>query len=370
MLNGCGWPRLLVEQTAGRVPVVIGVSGISTAASVLYTRHAAQIGADAVIAMPPYVKHPPASEIPDFYAAVAHAGRGLPVWIQNNLGPVGTPMSAELLTRMLRDIPGVSFIKEESENAPQVISQVQAMAQHDLKGIMGGMGGRFVLEEYRRGACGTMPASEVADALVLVWNALEEGDEARARRLHTQLLPMLNYEALYTYAIYKEVLVKRGVIASSHSRVPGAPVLDAENHREIDVLLQEIEPLLTLGLHRRSTSNVSRASSVRATHASPSTSRRHDQSDSVGAKLVFARMESPFASTLGLSPVSPETGPPKTNSRAAVLWAPHVVGDACVARTDGASRDVRQTQRIWHIKQGEVKLRPYDGDDKRLVDLA
>ncbi len=217
--------EILVEQTAGRVPVVIGVSGISTAASVLYTRHAAQIGADAVIAMPPYVKHPPASEIPDFYAAVAHAGRGLPVWIQNNLGPVGTPMSAELLTRMLRDIPGVSFIKEESENAPQVISQVQAMAQHDLKGIMGGMGGRFVLEEYRRGACGTMPASEVADALVLVWNALEAGDEARARRLHTQLLPMLNYEALYTYAIYKEVLVKRGVIASSHSRVPGAPVL-------------------------------------------------------------------------------------------------------------------------------------------------
>ncbi len=240
--------EIVVEQAAGRVPVIIGVSGISTAASVLYTQHAAQIGADGVIAMPPYVKHAPAGEIPDFYAAVARAGRGLPVWIQNNLGPVGTPMNPELLTRMLREIPEVSFIKEESEHAPQVISLVRERAGDNLQGIMGGMGGRFLLEEYRRGACGTMPASEVADAQVLVWNALERSDEAEARRLHTQLLPLLNYEALYTYAIYKEVLVKRGIIASSRTRVPGAPVLDAENHREIDTLLREIKPLLTLGL--------------------------------------------------------------------------------------------------------------------------
>lgn len=241
--------EIVVEQTAGRVPVVIGVSGISSAASVLYTRHAAQIGADAVIAMPPYVKHPPASEIPGFYAEVARAGRGLPVWIQHNPGPVGTPMSPELLASMLRDIPDVAFIKEESDNAPQVISRVCALAGEHLEGIMGGMGGRFMLEEYRRGACGTMPAAEVVDALALVWNALESNDEAGARRLHTQVLPMLNYEALYTTAIYKEILVRRGVITSSRSRVPGSPVLDDENQREIDALLRDIEPLLPLGMH-------------------------------------------------------------------------------------------------------------------------
>src|SRR5438309_7171193 len=59
--------EILVEQSAGRRPVVIGVSGVSTAASVLYARAAAGIGANAVIAMPPYVKHAPAGEIYDFY---------------------------------------------------------------------------------------------------------------------------------------------------------------------------------------------------------------------------------------------------------------------------------------------------------------
>ncbi|HEY3058885.1 MAG TPA: dihydrodipicolinate synthase family protein [Chloroflexota bacterium] len=237
--------EVLVEQAAGRLPVVVGVSGISTAASVLYTAHAAQLGADAVIAMPPYVRHAPADEIFDFYVEVARAADGLPVWIQDYVGPVGTPMAASLLTRLLREIPGVDFLKEETAFAPQVMTRVRGLAGDALKGVMGGMAGRFLLEEYRRGACGTMPACEVADAHVQVWDALERGDSDTARRLHTQLLPLLNYEAMYSFTIYKEVLLRRGVIRSAKTRVPGAGQLDAENHRELDALLRDLEPLLT-----------------------------------------------------------------------------------------------------------------------------
>jgi 4-hydroxy-tetrahydrodipicolinate synthase len=109
--------EILVSQAAGRIPVVIGVSGVSTQSSALYARHAAKVGADSVIAMPPYVRHPPAEEIYDFYAAVAAAADGLPVWIQDYVGPVGTPMSVGLLNRLL-DIPGVSWLKEEPVRAP------------------------------------------------------------------------------------------------------------------------------------------------------------------------------------------------------------------------------------------------------------
>src|SRR5665811_1245664 len=107
--------------------------------------------------------------------------------------------------------------------------------------------GRYLLEEYRRGACGTMPACEVADAHVLVWEALERRDETEARRLHTRLLPLLNFEAMYSFTVYKEVLLRRGVIASARTRVAGAGHLDAESRRELDLLLRDLEPLLTLG---------------------------------------------------------------------------------------------------------------------------
>ena len=237
--------EIVISQTAGRVPVVIGVSGVSTASSALYASHAARSGADAVMAMPPYVRHPPASEIFDFYAAVARAADGLPVWIQDYQAPVGTPISPALMAKMLREIPGVDYVKEESTYAPQVMSAVTAEAGDAVKGMMGGMAGRYLLEEFRRGACGTMPACEVTDVHVQVWNALDAGDEAEGRRLHTALLPLLNYEAMYSFTIYKEVLVRRGVIASARTRVPGAGHLDAENHRELDRILEELAPLMT-----------------------------------------------------------------------------------------------------------------------------
>ncbi len=239
--------EVVVEQAARRLPVVVGVSGISTAASALYARHAARLGADAVIAMPPYVRHAPADEIFDFYVEVARAADGLPVWIQDYVGPVGTPMASSLLARLLGEIPGVDFLKEETAFAPQVMTRVRGLAGSALKGVMGGMAGRFLLEEYRRGACGTMPACEVADAHVKVWDALERGEAEEARCLHTQLLPLLNYEAMYSFTIYKEVLLRRGVIRSAKTRVPGAGQLDAENQRELDALLRDLEPLLTAG---------------------------------------------------------------------------------------------------------------------------
>jgi dihydrodipicolinate synthase/N-acetylneuraminate lyase len=236
--------EVLAEQTAGRVPLVIGVSGVSTAASVLYAGHAAATGADAVIAMPPYVRHAPPDEIYDFYAAVARAADPLPVWVQDYVAPVGTPMAPELLARLFREIPGVEFLKEETALAPQAMTRVRELAGAGLKGMMGGMAGRYLLEEYRRGACGTMPACDVADVHVLVWDALERGQPEEARRLHTQLLPLLNYEAMYSFTIYKEVLRRRGIIASARTRVPGAGHLDAENRRELDLLLRGLEPLL------------------------------------------------------------------------------------------------------------------------------
>jgi len=48
--------RVVVEQVAGRVPVVIGTQGVSTTHAVMFSRHAKEIGADAVIAMAPYVR--------------------------------------------------------------------------------------------------------------------------------------------------------------------------------------------------------------------------------------------------------------------------------------------------------------------------
>lgn len=154
-------------------------------------------------------------------------------------------MAPALLARLFRDIPGVEYLKEETSLAPQVMTQVKNLAGDSLKGMMGGMAGRYLLDEYARGACGTMPACEVTDAHVAVWNALESGDEAESRRLFRELLPLLNIEAMYSFVVYKEVLYRRGIIACPKSRAPGSPTLDEHSSRELDLILRDLSPLLT-----------------------------------------------------------------------------------------------------------------------------
>ena len=93
--------RIGIKATAKAVPFVAGVSGISTAHAVAYTKAAVDAGADSIIAAPP--NGASGSYIYDYYAAVAEAA-SVPVWVQNNKPPasptIPTPMIAAIVTRI------------------------------------------------------------------------------------------------------------------------------------------------------------------------------------------------------------------------------------------------------------------------------
>lgn len=246
----------IVTATADhRLPVVIGVSGTTSHHAALFARHAREIGADAVIAMPPYVKKATPAEITEYFKVVA-ASAQLPVFIQNYPAPIGTPLSASFLAELVQTIDGLAYIKEETSPPGHVITAILAAAGPRLHGVMGGMAGRFLLDEFRRGSCGTMPACEVTDVHVALWNALDAGDEPRARTIFNHLLPLLNMEWLYGATVYKEVLRRRGVIATATLRGPGMSTLDAFDHQELDRILADVSRFFTTAPLTRATEEV------------------------------------------------------------------------------------------------------------------
>ena len=176
-----------------------------------------------------------------------HLSRQLdvPVVVQNFGAPLGTPMSAELLARICRELEGVDYIKEEVAPEPQRISTTLAATGADCKGIFGGQGGIFLIDEYLRGAAGNMPGSHNADLLTSIWDKLEQGAVEEARALFERVLPLMSYERLYGLAVYKEVLVRRGLVSTARRRVPG-PDLDAFGRRELDRILGDLNSLLNL----------------------------------------------------------------------------------------------------------------------------
>jgi 4-hydroxy-tetrahydrodipicolinate synthase len=78
--------------------------------------------------------------------------------------------------------------------------------------VIGGGGARYFIDEYNRGACGAMPAVELADVHVAMDRAFRAGDIDRARELYMRTLPLLVIQANFRMAFTKHVLSRRGVL--------------------------------------------------------------------------------------------------------------------------------------------------------------
>jgi 4-hydroxy-tetrahydrodipicolinate synthase len=237
-----GFQRV-TQQAAGRAPVVLGVQGLSAEHAAMFARRAREVGADAVIAMAPYVTKVSDPEgLVAYFRAIAEAAR-LPLIIQNH--SVGSEMSATLLARLVREVPGVEYIKEETLPVTHKITALLEAGLPNLKGVFGGAGGRYMLLEYARGVAGQMPGCHVTDVMVRFWDALERGDLPEAKRIYGLLSPLYAIEIQCPGAIYKEVLRRRGVIDSARSRNAAPGVMDAHDHRALDDILRDLEPEFT-----------------------------------------------------------------------------------------------------------------------------
>jgi dihydrodipicolinate synthase/N-acetylneuraminate lyase len=233
---------LTIKRVSGSVPVVIGITAGSAHWAANFAQHAQDNGADAVIAMPPTGR--PANELECFryYEKLTSVLR-IPLFVQNHDAPLGTRMSASLVSRIVRELPHADWVKEETVPAGHAISAEIAACGQKLRGIMGGMAGRYLFDEFARGSCGTMPACESVDIHVRIWEHLASGETDKARETFMQLLPLLNYEAI-SAGIYKTVLQWRGVIDSNYLRTNLGNPLDTYDLRELAIIVRGLRHLL------------------------------------------------------------------------------------------------------------------------------
>jgi 4-hydroxy-tetrahydrodipicolinate synthase len=229
--------RRVVDVAAHQVPVVVGVAAATARQAASFAAGARAAGADAVMAMAPTVRAASRAQVKEYFTAVA-ASAELPVFVQNYHGYPAAQLSTELVAELVVGIDGVDYVKEEALPAGQRMTDIIDRCGSALLGIMGGLAGRFVIDEFLRGATGTMPACEIVDVHVALWQSLERGEVDRARQILSRALPLLMLEWLYGATVYKEVLRRRGVIASSTVREPGAATLDARDRRELTALLE------------------------------------------------------------------------------------------------------------------------------------
>jgi len=233
--------EVVIGEAAHQVPVVVAVSAPSAAIAVEHAQHAARAKADAVMALPPYISPGSATEIVDYYQQIGRAAQ-VPLVVQN----AAPGMSPEMLLRLLREVESIRYIKEEASPSAHNVSAVVKAAGDHCDGIFGGAFGRWMLSELRRGARGFMPAAEIVDVYVQVWDVWQAGDERAARDIFNRILPLINLLMLLGLRVSKEVLVRRGVFRTSHMRWTGALALDDDDQRELDAVLEDLRPLFRI----------------------------------------------------------------------------------------------------------------------------
>jgi len=242
----------LITAAAGRVPVIVGVSGPSTPLAVDLAQHAQEIGADGVMATLPYVDHffAPSDEfVLNHFEAIARAAR-LPVIMQN--ARMGHTVGFGLLRRVVESNPGVQYLKQETSPCTHELSAAMTAVGEHVDGIFGGLGSIYLLNELDRGSSGSMPAPAFIDSITQAFTRYETGDRAGARSILSPLAPLFTLELLYNVGVIKEILYRRGIISHTTCRAP-SPVMDATDHRELDELLDaaEVGSAVGAGVTRR-----------------------------------------------------------------------------------------------------------------------
>jgi len=180
--------EIVVEQAAGRVPVLIGAGAECTWDAVRYSREAQDIGADGVLVIPPFYSTPTPEELFAHYRAIGEA-LSIPVMLYNNPATSNVDMLPPQVAELSK-IDNVSYIKESTMD-PTRVRDILRLSE----GRMSVFGGIMGYESFMNGAvgwtavgCNLMPR-EFSDMYRL---CVESQDTDAASALYDQLKPVID----------------------------------------------------------------------------------------------------------------------------------------------------------------------------------
>jgi 4-hydroxy-tetrahydrodipicolinate synthase len=233
--------EVVVDQVGGRIGVVAGTTAEGTRVCIQHSRHAQQAGATAVMVSPPRMAKLNSEAVVRHYKALADAV-DIEIVIQDYPPISCFAMEPSLLARIARDIPRARTIKLEDPPTPFKTSRILEAAAGTPVRIFGGLGGVFLLEELLAGATGAMTGFAFPEILVRIVSQFRAGQIDEAADTFYRAVPLMRFEFQegIGMAIRKEVLHRRGALASPATRPPAA-ALDATTREALDRVMKWVE---------------------------------------------------------------------------------------------------------------------------------
>ncbi len=184
--------EIVIETTAGRVPVIAGAGSNSTREAIELTMHAKDAGAQGALLLSPYYNKPTQEGIYAHYAAVAQETH-FPIIVYNIPGRTASNISAETVARLAR-LENIVGIKEASGDLDQM-AHIIAKSPADFAVVSGddsltlpllALGGKGVIS-----TTANVAPKQMCDLV----RRFQSGDLTGAQAIHYQLMPL--FDALF-----------------------------------------------------------------------------------------------------------------------------------------------------------------------------
>jgi 4-hydroxy-tetrahydrodipicolinate synthase len=225
--------ELLVDEAAGRVPILAGAGGYDTKEIVHLAGEMRKAGASGLLSVTPYYNKPTPEGLYQHYRAIAES-TPLPIVLYNVPGRTGTNIDPATLVR-LAAIPNVVGVKEASGNIAQMCEVCRAVPADFI--VLSGddavtlplmaVGGRGVISVVSN----QMPA-EMAQMV----EAAERNDFARARAIHTRMMPLMSINFVESNPVpVKAAMAAMGLLDEVY-RLPMTPPRPESKEKIVKVL--------------------------------------------------------------------------------------------------------------------------------------
>ncbi|MEH6831308.1 MAG: dihydrodipicolinate synthase family protein [Sulfitobacter sp.] len=236
--------RHVLKRVGGKVPVVVGVSaaGLDNMAQLGNAVMEAGAGGVMVAPQPGMITE---AKLKGYMAQVCEALGETPICFQDYPQTTGVQVSVETIIDLTVDHPQIVMLKHEDWPGLAKLSRLRAetdTADVPRISILTGNSALFLAQEMQRGADGAMTGFAYPEMLVQVIARHKAGDVDGAEDLFDAYLPLVRYEQQLGLglAIRKEVLRRRGVIATNKVRAPG-PAMNARDLEELTRLMSRLE---------------------------------------------------------------------------------------------------------------------------------
>jgi 4-hydroxy-tetrahydrodipicolinate synthase len=237
-----GLMSVVFDEVGGRVPIIGGASASTSEEAIVAGQHAKDHGINHLMIMAPSELAQDVDAHREFFARITAELTDVEVILQNAPSPIGAGLNADAIASLVEANPAITYTKEETLPSGPVITALRAREIPQLKGVLGGGGARYIIDELNRGALGALPAVELTDLHVAIYDAHTTGDFERARELYRYSLPLLGCQMIYRMRLTKYVLKQRGITDRLHVRAP-LPELDEFTRQDINTMVEDLKAL-------------------------------------------------------------------------------------------------------------------------------